>query len=249
MRIKRLLSVAACLAVVGSSAGYAAPKMANVGAFPFHNGDRVVFLGDSITEQRLYTTYLETYLLTRFPDWKLWFRNAGWGGDTSWLRQRGLPPEQALQRDVLSLKPTVVTIDFSMNDAGYGAFSQSLYDQHVKGEEDLVKWIKQDGAVPIVLTVSPFEKKELGDPMEGYNAALDQFAAGDRMVAEQAHVPFADQFHPFVDAIRRERTIDQSARISGDTVHPGPPGHLIIHRRSQWTHWQDRRMQNHGCQA
>jgi len=29
--------------------------------------DRVVFYGDSITEQRLYTTDIEEYVLTRFP--------------------------------------------------------------------------------------------------------------------------------------------------------------------------------------
>ena len=56
--------------------------------FFIHDGDRVVFLGDSITEQRLYTTYIEAYALTRHPQWQLTFRNVGWGGDTAWLRQR-----------------------------------------------------------------------------------------------------------------------------------------------------------------
>ena len=64
--------------------------------FLIHDNDRVVFLGDSITEQRLYTTYIEAYALTRHPEWKLWFRNVGWGGDTSWLRQRSHPDEAKL---------------------------------------------------------------------------------------------------------------------------------------------------------
>src|SRR6188474_3034742 len=70
-------------------AGYA-------GEFQVRDGDRVVFLGDSITEQRLYTTYIEAYALTRHPNWKLSFRNVGWGGDTSWLRQRAHPDEAKL---------------------------------------------------------------------------------------------------------------------------------------------------------
>src|SRR5678816_277876 len=61
--------------------------------FLIHDGDSVVFLGDSITEQRLYTTYIEAYALTRHPEWKLTFRNVGWGGDTAWLRQRAHPEE------------------------------------------------------------------------------------------------------------------------------------------------------------
>jgi hypothetical protein len=35
--------------------------------FYLHDGDRVVFYGDSITDQRLYTTFIETYVVTRFP--------------------------------------------------------------------------------------------------------------------------------------------------------------------------------------
>jgi len=51
--------------------------------FFIHNGDRVVFLGDSITEQRLYTTFIEAYALTRHPDWKLTFRNVGWSAEAA----------------------------------------------------------------------------------------------------------------------------------------------------------------------
>ena len=36
----------------------AAAKSGAAAGFALHDGDRVVFLGDSITEQRLYTTYL-----------------------------------------------------------------------------------------------------------------------------------------------------------------------------------------------
>ncbi|MCA1595036.1 MAG: SGNH/GDSL hydrolase family protein [Chloroflexi bacterium] len=221
-----LRCLAACLAAVAAmvtSAG-AAPR----GAFPFRNGDRVVFLGDSITEQRLYTTYLETYLLTRFPTWKLQFRNAGWGGDTSWLRMRGVPPAQGLVRDVLSLNPTVVTIDFGMNDAGYGAFQQSLYTQHINGMRDIVNQLKAAGVRPIVLTASAVEKREPGDNMVGYNEALGRFADGDRALAAEEHVPFADQFHPFVAAINRFRRLHPDSRLSSDVVHPGPPGHLMM---------------------
>src|SRR6185503_8699193 len=124
-----ILSAALCLAAPAAE-------------FFVHDGDRVVFLGDSITEQRLYTTYIEAYALTRHPQWRLTFRNVGWGGDTAWLRQRAHPDEsklfaadaaaqqkmvedavgRGLRRDVLPLKPTAVTIDFGMNDHSYQAF-------------------------------------------------------------------------------------------------------------------------------
>jgi hypothetical protein len=44
-------------------------------------GDRVVFYGDSITDQRLYTTFVESYAVTRFPGMNVNFVHSGWGGD------------------------------------------------------------------------------------------------------------------------------------------------------------------------
>ena len=43
--------------------------------FFFQKGDRVVFVGDSITEQYLYSTDIELYLTTRFPANK---RDSAW---------------------------------------------------------------------------------------------------------------------------------------------------------------------------
>src|SRR6516225_9941333 len=122
--------------------------------FLIHDGDRVVFLGDSITEQRLYTTYIEAYALTRYPHWKLSFRNVGWGGDTSWLRQRSHPDEaklfaadeetqqkmveksvgRGLERDVLPLKPTFVTVKFGMNDHSYQPFREDIFRAYVRSQ-------------------------------------------------------------------------------------------------------------------
>ena len=49
------------LVLLAASAQAAEPGL------PIHPGDRVLFLGDSITEQYQYSTYIELYLTTRFP--------------------------------------------------------------------------------------------------------------------------------------------------------------------------------------
>ena len=49
--------------------------------FAIKEGDRIVFYGDSITDQRLYTTFVETYIVTRFPSMNVSFVHSGWGGD------------------------------------------------------------------------------------------------------------------------------------------------------------------------
>jgi len=43
-----------------------------------------VFYGDSITDQKLYTTFVETFVVTRFPKLNVEFRACGVGGDSTW---------------------------------------------------------------------------------------------------------------------------------------------------------------------
>ena len=55
--------------------------LASAQDFHLKDGDRVVFFGDSITDQRLYTTFTETFAVTRFPKRNITFIHSGWGGD------------------------------------------------------------------------------------------------------------------------------------------------------------------------
>src|ERR1700688_747503 len=49
--------------------------------FYLKDGDTVVFYGDSINDQRLYTTFTEAYVVTRFPKLNVRFVHSGWSGD------------------------------------------------------------------------------------------------------------------------------------------------------------------------
>ena len=106
--------------VCGSASGSAAD-------FFLKDGDVVVMIGDSITEQHMYSNYVEMWTVTRFPKWKLTFRNVGIGGDTS----RG--GNSRFARDVLLHKPTAMTVDFGMNDGGYRAFEEGTFKPYMEG--------------------------------------------------------------------------------------------------------------------
>src|SRR5713101_1935257 len=93
--------------------------------FYLKDGDRVVFYGDSITDQRLYTTFTESYVLTRFPQMKVTFIHSGWGGDRV-SGGGGGPIDVRLQRDLITYKPTVLTIMLGMNDGRYRAFNPEI---------------------------------------------------------------------------------------------------------------------------
>ena len=55
--------------------------MARPASFFLHDGDTVVFYGDSIAEQRLYTVYVQTAVHTQHPAWHIRFYDADVGGD------------------------------------------------------------------------------------------------------------------------------------------------------------------------
>src|SRR5580765_7000523 len=162
--------------VLASLVLFLAPGVrSGAGDSQIRDGDRVVFLGDSITEQRLYTTYIEAYALTRHPNWSLTFRNVGWGGDTSWLRQRAHPNEaqlfaadeasqqkmvedsvgKGLKRDVLPLKPTLVTVKFGMNDHSYQPFREDIFRAYVRSQAEIGKVLSANGARVAFLTPQP----------------------------------------------------------------------------------------------
>src|SRR5262249_30178938 len=100
-----LLSSAAVFAALAFSTAAAWSQNPKQAEFFFKPGDRIVFLGDSITAQYQYSTYIELYLTTRFPEWKLTFLNAGISGDTA---NGGAG---RFQKTVLDDKPTAVTIN------------------------------------------------------------------------------------------------------------------------------------------
>src|ERR1041385_1792258 len=210
------------------------------GDFSIKNGDRVVFLGDSITEQRLYTTYIEAYALTRYPKWSLTFRNVGWGGDTSWLRQRAHPDEKqlfaadesaqqkmiedsggrGLKRDVLPLKPTIVTVKFGMNDHSYRPFQEDIFKAYVRSQTEIAKVLKEHGARVAFLTPQPIEEKRADPDKDVRNESLRKFSDGLKEVASRQGATFVDQFDPYMAIMMHERAGNPTAVIGGgDAVH------------------------------
>src|SRR5271168_983603 len=109
--------------------------------FYLKDGDTVVFYGDSITDQRLYTTFTEAYVLTRFPKLNVRFVHSGWSGDQVGGGSGGAI-DVRLARDVFAYHPTVVTIMLGMNDGRYRAFDPALFQIYRAGFEHIVKSIQ-----------------------------------------------------------------------------------------------------------
>jgi hypothetical protein len=251
MPVRKALLILGLAIGIGSTAAAAEQSEATALAngFAIRDGDRVVFLGDSITEQRLYTAYVEAYWLTRHPQYKLSFRNVGWGGDTAWMRQRVKTDKDAmyaaapevqqamveravaagLGRDVLPLKPTVVTIDYGMNDHEYQAFRPDICKTYVRSQTQLTRVLKASGARVALITTQPIEDRRPDPDQDVRNQSLRKFADALRGVAANEHVPFVDQFRPYMAVMMEARAATPNAFVGGgDSLHPGPAGQLIM---------------------
>ena len=204
-------------------AGFAAPAQA--ADFFFKDGDVVVMIGDSITEQHLYSNYVEMWTVTRFPKWKLTFRNTGIGGDTS-------PGGNGrFQRDVVRYNPTAMTVDFGMNDGGYGGFNPQRYNAYMKGLQGMAAQAAKAKIRAAWITPQPLDGPEPGKTaLTGYNQTLEQFSAGVKEIAQKNDGLFVDQFHPYLMVLDRARGASEKYnRITGgDAVHPGGPGQALM---------------------
>ena len=180
------------------------------GGFALREGDRVVFYGDSITDQRLYTTFVEDYVVTRFPRMKVEFVHSGWGGDRV-TGGGGGPIDLRLQRDVIAYKPTVMTIMLGMNDGSYRAYDPRIFDTYASGYQHLVEAVK--AALPgIRLTLiqpSPFDDVTRAPNFEGgYNTVLVRYGEFVKELAQKQGAAVADLNTPVVSALEKGKTLD-----------------------------------------
>lgn len=222
----RLLSLF-CLtlfAAVASAADFPAP----VKTMELNDGDTVVFLGDSITHQCLYTQYVEDFFYTRFPGKRINFHNAGIGGAQAW------DALQRIDRDVLSYKPKYVTILLGMNDGHYRPFDQPTFDMYMKDMTEVIEKIKASGATPILMTPTMYDaraariKGQNTPTQEFYNSVLAYYGTWLRDVAERNGFGFVDMWSPLNDITLEQRKTEPQFTLIQDAIHPGPSGQLVM---------------------
>lgn len=214
----------ACLLLVVA----AAPVAADEKPFFFQKGDRVVFLGDSITEQYQYSNYVELYLTTRFPDWNIFFLNAGIGGDTA---NGGAG---RFQKHVLDEKPTAITINFGMNDGGYGKFDPKRNEVYVNKTAAMLEAAKKAGVRVALLSPNAVDPAAAGKRKENFDVYLEtqkQFYAPLKDLAEKHGATFVDQYattRAVHEKIRKDDPEAKTIRPYYDGFHTSPGGGLLM---------------------
>ncbi len=192
-------------------------------------GDRLAICGDSITEQRMYSRVLETYLTACTPELGVEVRQYGWSGE----RADGF--FERMENDVLRFQPTVATTCYGMNDHRYRPYAPwigELYRLHL----DAVVRTFQDHGVRVVVGSPgavgrvPHWVKDAGPTVEALNANLAELRNLALGIARDRHTAFADVFTPLwtADQQARARYGTNYAVPGKDGVHPDWPGQTIM---------------------
>lgn len=219
-----LLSVA----IVGSA--LAADVKSPLAGLDLKDGDGIVFYGDSITHQRLYTQYLGDYFYTRFPNKRLRLHNAGVSGSVAW---------EALtrfDRDVAAYKPKYVMVLLGMNDGNHEPFNQAIFTTYRQDMTTIFQKIRAIGAMPIIMTPTMFDarirraRRPHANPENTalYNPVLAYYGAWLREVATEQGYGFVDVWAPMNNIALERRKSDPTFTLVPDSVHPGPAGHMVM---------------------
>ncbi|HOV76836.1 MAG TPA: SGNH/GDSL hydrolase family protein [Sedimentisphaerales bacterium] len=119
------------------------------------------------------------------------------------------------ERDVLALRPDVVTIDYALNDRGIGLSRAEI------AWKAMIARAKASGAKVILLTPTPDTNAKLDDP----NDPLNQHAEQIRRLARENSVALVDSLALFQARIHAGETLE-SFMSQGN--HPNRKGHEIV---------------------
>ncbi|WP_182864699.1 SGNH/GDSL hydrolase family protein [Rhodopirellula sp. JC639] len=204
-----------------------------IGDLLLREGDRLAICGDSITEQKMYSRIIETYLTVCVPQLRITARQYGWSGEKTdgFLRR--------MEQDCLTFQPTVATLAYGMNDSRYRPFDVTngrWYQDHYSAivhqfkERDVRVVVGSPGCAG---KIASWVKSRSGT-LQQHNLHLCALRDIAINVADEHDVRFADIFWPMFQAqvfapAQHQATAEKPYLVAGqDGIHPGWAGHVIM---------------------
>ncbi len=202
-------------------------------AFELRDGDRVVFLGNTLIEREQQTGHWETMLTAAWLERNITFRNLGWSGDTVWADSRGIfdNPATGYKRmidQLKELKPTVVFLGYGGNEAFAGVEGLPRFQAQL---DQLLKEI--DSLKARVVFLSPIRHENMGSPLPDpaeINAKLAVYTKALKEVAARRGEPFVDLYQPLPS---REKFLESTGvhHLTNNGLHLTETGYIEMAHR------------------
>lgn len=188
-------------------------------------GDRIVFLGDSITQAGNqsggYVDLARQELAKQFGD-KVAVIGAGISGN------RVPDLERRVDQDVIAQKPTVVVVYIGINDVWHSINGRGTSkEEFQQGLVRLIDKMQAAGARVVLCTASV-----IGEKTDGSNALdgmLDEYCEISRQVATEKQVQLLDLRKAFIDHLKQANA-DQKEQgiLTSDGVHLNGEGNQFV---------------------
>ena len=201
---------------------------------PFKKGERVVFVGNSITHGGHYHSFIWLYYMTRFPSKPITVINAGIGGESAWdIKDR-------LDYDVFNRKPTYVTLTFGMNDTGYDIYwkdnAKELSEQQVEKSLESYREIEkrllaEEKVTKVLIGGSPYDETTKLNffNLPNKNQAILKIIDVKRSSAKKNNWGFVDFNEPMRKINLEEQRKDSTFTFCRvDRIHPDNDGQMVM---------------------
>ena len=194
---------------------------------------RIVFLGNSITYNGKFVSYLDAYLTLRYPGKNLEIINVGLPSETvSGLSEPGHADGQfprpdlreRLNRILNQLNPDLVIANYGMNDGIYLPFEEERFDAFKKGMLSMHQAVEDSGALIIHVTPPVFDERK--DP--AYANVLDIYS--DWLISRRytQNWQVIDLHWPMRKALEEKRSMNPDFAFAKDGIHPDESGHYLM---------------------
>ena len=214
------------------------------------SGDRVVFVGDSITNAGHYISEVEAQLRMSVPD-----------AERPQLLNLGLPSEtctglsepdhpfprpnvhERLGRVLAKARPKLLVVCYGMNDGIYHPFSEERFKAYREGLDAIIRKGKAAGAKVVLLTPPPFDPQPMGKAgklrpadaekfswmqiFEDYADVIRRYAEHVMTLGELVD-GVVDVHSPISEYTATRRKEDPEYAMSKDGVHMNEEGHRIM---------------------
>ncbi len=179
-------------------------------------GDRVVFVGNSLFENDLPFGYLEFALTSRWPNRHVTFRNIGWIGDTVWGDARSYytnppTPYELLMEQLTKANPTVVVVAYGGIESQEG---EAGLPRFTEGLNKLLDKIQELGAKAVLLSPIPQFGAPSPEKLAQRNTNLELYASTIATTAAKRNAKYVDVFKPLQEISKKERISDNNVHLN-----------------------------------
>jgi len=195
-------------------------------------GDVLLLCGDSITEQKQYSVFIEDYILMSQPVRNVKTIQIGWGGENvqhfaNYWEMVGL-----------MFHPTLATTNFGMNDGGYDLVNDKMKDGFRDGTKKMIEQFKAAGVREVFVGASgAVDSYYFKNPKHkevtaaNYDQTLGSLSDVARDVARSEKEPFVDLHTLTLKTMAAAKAaLGEKFAVTGnsDGIHPQADGHLIM---------------------